>query len=70
VVTVAGTIDRENAASYSIAVRATSADASFSTQSFTINVTDVDEFDVGVVSDTDATADAVDENAANGTAVG
>ena len=37
---------------------------------FTINVTDVNEFDVGAVSDTDATADAVDENAIVGTTVG
>ena len=51
-------------------VRATSADTSFSTQSMTINLTDVDEFDVGAVSDSDAAANQVAENAANGTAVG
>ncbi len=70
VVTVAGAIDRETAASYNITVRATSADTSFSTQTFTITVNDVDEFDVGTVTDGDATANAVNENAANGTAVG
>ena len=70
VVTVAGAIDRETAASYNITVRATSADTSFSTQIFTIAVNDVDEFDVGAVTDSDATANAVNENAANGTAVG
>ena len=37
---------------------------------FTITIGDVDEFDVGAVTDTDATANAVDENAADGTAVG
>ena len=36
----------------------------------TINVNDVDEFDVGAVTDSDAAANAVDENAAIGTAVG
>ena len=40
------------------------------TQTFTINVTDVNEFDVGAVSDTNAAANAVDENATNGTTVG
>ena len=37
---------------------------------FSININDVDEFDVGTVSDTNVAANAVDENAANGTAVG
>ena len=36
----------------------------------TININDVDEFDVGPITDSDATANAVDENAAIGTAVG
>ena len=70
VVTVAGTLDRETAASYNITVRATSADTSYSTQTFTIAINDVDEFDVGAVTDNNATANAVNENAANGTAVG
>src|SRR5205823_5318597 len=72
VVTVAdGTLlDREAAASHSITVRATSADGSFSTQAFTISVNDVNEFAVGAVSDSDPAANAVNENAANGTLVG
>ena len=70
VVTVAGAIDRETAASYNITVQATSADTSYSTQTFTIAVNDVDEFDVGTVTDADATVDAVNENAVNGTTVG
>ena len=37
---------------------------------FAIAINDVDEFDVGTITDSDATANAVDENAANGTAVG
>ncbi len=51
-------------------VRVTSADGSYSTQAYTINVNDVDEFDVGAISDTNGTANAVNENAANGTTVG
>ena len=72
VVTVAdGTLlDREAAASHNITVRAASSDGSSNTQVITINVNDVDEFDVGAISDSDAAANAVDENAANGTAVG
>ncbi len=71
IVTVAGAIDREaDGASRSITVRATSTDGSFQTRTFTIAVTDVDEFDTGAVSDTDAAANAVNENAANGTVVG
>ena len=56
VVTVAdGTLlDRELAASHNITVRATSSDGSFGTAVMTINVNDVDEFDVGAVTDSDA----------------
>ena len=71
VVTVAGAIDREaDGASRNITVRATSADGSFTDQVMAININDVDEFDVGAVTDTDATANAVDENATVGTVVG
>ena len=71
IVTVAGAIDREaDGASRNITVRATSADGSFTDQVFAININDVDEFDVGAVSDTDGTINAVDENAVIGTAVG
>ncbi len=71
IVTVAGAIDREaDGATRSITVRATSTDGSFQTRIFTITIDDVDEFDVGPINDSDATADAVDENAANGTVVG
>src|SRR5690606_34549979 len=72
VVTVANgsLLDREAAASHTITVVATSADGSTSTQTFTIALTDVDEFDVGAVTDNDAGANTVAENAANGTAVG
>ncbi len=70
VVTVAGAIDRETAAAYNITLRATSTDGSWSTQIFTIAVGDVDEFDTGAVSDTNAAVDSVTENAAVGSVVG
>src|SRR6185503_7052574 len=63
-------LNREAAATHNITVRATSSDTSFSTAMFTINVNDVDEFDTGAVSDSDAATNAVNENAANGIAVG
>ena len=69
-VSLAGTLDREAAASHSITVRAASADGSFSTQAFAIAVIDVDEFAVGPISDIDAGANSVAENAANGIVVG
>ena len=70
VVTVNAALDYETATSHNVTVRATSTDGSFATQSFTINVTDVNESGVTAISDTDATADFVLENSANGTAVG
>ena len=72
VVTVAdgSLLDRESAASHDITVRASSSDGSFSTAVMTINLNDVDEFDVGVVSDSDVASNSVNENAAGGTVVG
>ena len=72
IVTVAdgSLLDRESAASHNITVRGASADGSFSTQTFAIGINDVDEFDVGAVTDSDAGANSVDENAANGATVG
>ena len=58
------------ATSHSVTIRATSSDGSFSTQSFSIAVTDVNESGITAISDTDGTADHVPENAVNGTAVG
>ncbi len=70
IVTVDGVINREtDGPTRSITVRATSTDASSTTQDFVIGINDVDEFDVGTITDSNATANAVDENAANGTAV-
>ncbi len=45
-------------------------DGSIATQSYTITVNDADEFDVTPVSDTNAAANAVTENATIGTTVG
>ena len=70
VVTVAGAIDREAGATRSLTIRATSDDGSTVTQSYTIAIRDLDEFDITPISDNDAAADVVDENAAVGTAVG
>ena len=70
VMTVAGAIDREAAASYDITIRATSTDTSFTSLNVTISITDVNEFSVSTPVDIDATANSVAENAANGTLVG
>ncbi|MFO0923542.1 MAG: cadherin repeat domain-containing protein [Pirellulales bacterium] len=71
VVTVAGAINREtDGASRTITVRATSTDGSYTDQNFAIAISDVDEFDVGAVTDTNATSNAVNENASIGTLVG
>jgi hypothetical protein len=72
VVTVADSslLNYEVAISHNIIIRATSVDLSYSTQSFTIHLTDIDEFDVGSASDTDATPNRVAENSAVGTIVG
>ncbi len=72
VVTVAdGTLlNFEAATSHSIIIRATSADGSFTTENFTINLTDVDEFDVTPVTDSNPAANSLAENSANGSLVG
>lgn len=72
VVTVAdGTLlDREAAIGHAVVVRATSLDGSFSTQTYMINLLDVDEYDVSPISDTNAAMDEVNEDAADGTVVG
>ena len=73
VITVADSslLDRETNASHTVTVRATSDDGSTSTETFTITVGDVDEFDVGAVTDNDgATGGSIAENASNGDQVG
>jgi hypothetical protein len=70
VVTVAGAIDREVAASYTITIRATSSDSSTSTSTSTIIVGDIDEFDVTAPIDANGGVNMVAENQADGTLVG
>ena len=70
VVTLADALDYETATSHNVTVRSTSTDGSFTTQSFTIDVLDVNESGVGAVSDTDGAANSVDEDATAGTVVG
>ena len=57
VVTVNAALDYETATSHTITVRATSADGSFTTQTFTINLTDVNEVDVSPGKDVDTGPD-------------
>ncbi len=71
IVTVAGAIDREAVGpTRTITVRATSQDGSFSDQSFSVNIVDVDEFDVTTPVDSDIGVNTVAENASTGTLVG
>ncbi|MEZ6095181.1 MAG: cadherin-like domain-containing protein [Pirellulaceae bacterium] len=70
VVTIASALDYETANSQTIVVRATSADGSSSTQSFTITVVDIDEFDVSAIVDNNAALNEILENNAIGATVG
>ncbi|MBL8829429.1 MAG: cadherin domain-containing protein, partial [Planctomycetaceae bacterium] len=70
VVTVAGALNAETAQIHTIIVRATSSDGTFSTQSFTINVLDLNEVPIGPVTDSDSATNEVAENSAIGTVVG
>ena len=58
--------DYESATSHDIIVQATSSDGSTSTETFTIAVNDVDEADVGAVTDSNVAANAIDEDATSG----
>ncbi len=70
VVTTAAALNRETlGASRNITIRATSADGSTADTVFTININDLDEFNVGAVTDNNGTANTIVENAANGTLV-
>ena len=65
-------LNYEDTTSYSLEINASSSDGSSASASFTVQVTDVDEFDVSVPADID-TANAnneIAENAIAGTAVG
>ncbi len=62
--------DAETEGSIDIIVTATSTDGSTSEETFTISVSDVDEYDVTAVTDTDASANTIAEDAVAGTQVG
>ena len=77
VVTVNAKLNYESAASHSIMVQATSSDGSSTRKSFGINViddpnesNDGTSNDISAISDSDDSANQVNENAANGTLVG
>ncbi len=70
VVKVAGALDAEAATSRNLIVRATSADGSSLTHTYTIAVRDLDEFDVTVPADVNAAANTVREDAEVGDTVG
>ncbi|WP_284379868.1 cadherin-like domain-containing protein, partial [Litoribrevibacter albus] len=72
VVTVAdgASFDAETEGSIQLTVTATSTDGSQSHETFTIQVSDVDEFDVSAVTDTNSTANTIAENVTAGTQVG
>jgi VCBS repeat-containing protein len=63
-------LDREQADSHRITVRATSADGTFADKILTIQVTDLDEFDVGPINNLDPQLGRISENATAGTSVG
>jgi len=67
----ASSIDREaDGVLRQITVRATSLDGSFTDQTFAIAITDIDEFDLGPINDSQPTTNAVDENSTTGTSIG
>ena len=70
IVTLSGVLDYETATSHTIEVTATSADTSTSTASYTIGVTDVDEYNVSAISDANLGANALAEDASSGDEVG
>src|SRR5439155_859061 len=71
VVAVAGAVDRDaDGASLNITVRATSADTSTADETFSIAITDVNEFAVSTPVDNNGAANSVAENAATGTLSG
>ncbi|WP_029056752.1 cadherin repeat domain-containing protein, partial [Stappia stellulata] len=62
--------DAESEGSIDVTVTATSTDGSTSSETFSVDVTDVNESAVSPVTDTDASANTLAEDASGGTAVG
>ncbi len=70
IVTVNAVLDAETATSYTITVLATSSDTSTSSQSYTITVRGIGDFNDSTLTDSNDAANLVTENAENGTVVG
>jgi Ca2+-binding RTX toxin-like protein len=70
IVSVAGALDAETAGSHQIVVLATGFDGATQTESFTINVRDVNEYDVGAIETVGAVADSISESATGGAQAG
>ncbi|MEE9321792.1 MAG: cadherin domain-containing protein [Granulosicoccus sp.] len=70
VVTLNGALDAESATQHTITVQALSSDGSNTDADLVIQVNDINESGVGVIADTDAASNQVNENAAVGTTVG
>ncbi len=71
IVATANALDREAlGAVRNITVRAISSDGSFTDQAFSISINDVDEFDTSAISDSDVSANMVNENVPVGSLVG
>ena len=69
-VAAGASFDAETEGSINLTVTATSTDGSTSSEVFAVNVTDVDEFDIGPVTDIDAADNTIAEDATDGTIVG
>ena len=63
IVTLQGSLNYEQSTQHTVIARAMSDDGSSSTAAFTVNVTDVNEFKLTTVTDTDPAADELPENA-------
>ena len=71
VVTTAVALNHEvHGATRTIVVEAASSDGSTATEAFTIAISDVNEFSVGIISDDEVAVNAINEHAAIGTSVG
>jgi hypothetical protein len=70
IVTVAGALDAETAGSHQIVVLATGSDGSTQTETFTIQIRDVNEHDVSAIETVGAVADTISETVAGGSGAG
>ncbi|MDN3719302.1 cadherin repeat domain-containing protein [Roseibium salinum] len=70
IVSVAGDLDAETAGSHEIVVLATASDGATQTESFTISIRDIDEYDVSSLKVIGETGDGISEDIAGGSAVG